>query len=203
MGVKGGTACRPSGWRPPLAAMKNPHYPGCTPPLPATAWREGLLLSLALLLAGCGSTHHGTVRSPPPARSWPTVKVDDPAAVNAVLMRALGLVGTPYRYGGNTPEGGFDCSGLVTYVYRDMLDLRLPRTSRELAQAQGPRIAPDRLAPGDLVFFGAGSEVSHVGIYVGEGRFVHAPSTGGTVRVDSLDGPWWRDHYSGARRVIR
>ena len=117
-------------------------------------------------------------------------------------MRAISLVGTPYRYGGNTPEGGFDCSGLVNYVYRDMLDLRLPRTSRELAAVQGPRIAPERLASGDLVFFGSGGTVSHVGIYVGEGRFVHAPSSGGTVRLDRLDGSWWRDHYSGARRLL-
>ncbi len=127
----------------------------------------------------------------------------DPAAANAVLMRALGLVGTPYRYGGNTPESGFDCSGLVTYVYRDMLDLRLPRTSRELAAIQGPRIDPQKLATADLVFFGSKGNVSHVGIYVGEGRFVHAPSTGGTVRLDRLDGAYWRDSYSGAKRVLR
>lgn len=117
-------------------------------------------------------------------------------------MRAISLVGTPYRYGGNTPEGGFDCSGLVTYVFGDMLELRLPRSSRELAQVQGPRIDPDRLAGADLVFFGDGRSVSHVGIYVGEGRFVHAPSSGGTVRLDALDGAYWRDHYSGARRVL-
>ncbi|WP_054658637.1 C40 family peptidase, partial [Stenotrophomonas pictorum] len=126
----------------------------------------------------------------------------DPAATSAVLMRALGLVGTPYRYGGNTPESGFDCSGLVTYVYRDMLALNLPRTSRELAAIQGPKIDPRQLANGDLVFFGDRGNVWHVGIYVGEGRFVHAPSTGGTVRLDSLEGPYWRDHYSGAKRVL-
>lgn len=131
------------------------------------------------------------------------VEPDDPASANAVLMRALSLVGTPYRYGGNTPEGGFDCSGLVNYVYRDMLDLKLPRTSRELAQVQGPKIAPQRLAAADLVFFGSRGNVSHVGIYVGEGRFVHAPSTGGTVRLDRLDGPYWIDHYTGSKRVLR
>lgn len=123
-------------------------------------------------------------------------------AASAVLMRALGLVGTPYRYGGNTPESGFDCSGLVTYVFRDMLDLRLPRTSRELAAIQGPKIAQDRLTAGDLVFFGNTGNVWHVGIYVGEGRFVHAPSTGGTVRLDHLDSTYWRKHYSGAKRVL-
>ena len=134
--------------------------------------------------------------------AWPQFTPVDPVRANAVLMRAISLVGTPYRWGGNTPESGFDCSGLVNFVYRDMLDLRLPRTSRELAAVQGPRIVPAQLASGDLVFFGNGDQVSHVGIYVGEGRFVHAPNAGGTVRLDRLDGNWWRDHYSGARRLL-
>jgi cell wall-associated NlpC family hydrolase len=157
----------------------------------------------AAVLAACGRQEVRPSRPPPVAvRSWPQVAPADPAAANAVLMRALGLVGTPYRYGGNTPESGFDCSGLVAYVYRDMLDLRLPRTSRELAAVQGPRIDPERLSAGDLVFFGNAGNVSHVGIYVGEGRFVHAPSTGGTVRLDSLGGAYWKDHYTGAKRVL-
>ena len=167
--------------------------------------RSAAFLSAALLcafLVGCGSDN---VRPTSPAtttRNWATVAPADPDAANAVLMRAISLVGTPYRYGGNTPDAGFDCSGLVNYVYRDMLDLRLPRTSRDLAAVQGPRLAPERLAPADLVFFGGHDNVSHVGIYVGEGRFVHAPSSGGTVRLDHLDGPYWRDHYSGAKRVL-
>lgn len=163
-------------------------------------------MAAMLALAGCGGGEQSVRRPTPPThdpRNWPQVAPADPVAANAVLIRALGLVGTPYRYGGNTPEGGFDCSGLVTYVFRDMLDLRLPRTSRELAEVQGPRIEPRRLAPADLVFFGSRGNVSHVGIYVGEGRFVHAPSTGGTVRLDYLDGPYWKDHYSGAKRVLR
>ena len=157
-----------------------------------------------MLLSACGGNDNVRPSKPVPVaqRHWPQVQPDDPAAANAVLMRAIGLVGTPYLYGGNTPQSGFDCSGLVTYVYRDMLDLRLPRTSRELAQVQGPRIAPEKLAAADLVFFGSRGNVSHVGIYVGEGRFVHAPSSGGTVRLDKLDGPYWRDHYSGAKRVL-
>lgn len=164
-----------------------------------------IILCAAAALAGCGGgekTRRQTLLISG-AREWPQVTPTNPGAANAVLMRALGLVGTPYRYGGNTPQGGFDCSGLVTYVYRDMLDLRLPRSSRDLAQVQGPKIAADKLATADLVFFGSGGTVSHVGIYIGEGRFVHAPSTGGTVRLDRLDGPYWRTNYSGSKRVLR
>ena len=154
----------------------------------------------AATLCACGSAPVREQASQ--SRHWGSARPADPAAANAVLMRAISLVGTPYRYGGNTPEGGFDCSGLVNYVYSDMLALRLPRTSRQLSEYQGPRIAPGSLAPADLVFFGDRGQVSHVGIYVGEGRFVHAPSTGGTVRLDRLDGSWWREHYTGARRVL-
>ena len=161
-------------------------------------------LMAILLLGGCGihDNVRPSARQSATTRDWPVVQPADPAKANAVLMRAISLVGTPYRHGGNTPEGGFDCSGLVNYVFRDMLDLRLPRTSRELSEVQGPRIATDRLAGGDLVFFGREGQVSHVGIYVGEGRFVHAPNSGGTVRLDRLDGTWWREHYTGARRLL-
>lgn len=188
----------------PARAEWAANYPGKHRPAPAcgrSRWAAPAVLLLGLALGGCGGGD--AVRTPSPAaRAWPVVAPDDPARANAILMRAISLVGTPYRYGGNTPESGFDCSGLVNYVYRDAVDLRLPRTSRDLAAWQGPRIAPQRLAAADLVFFGSRGNVSHVGIYVGEGRFVHAPSTGGTVRLDHLDGPYWRDHYSGARRVL-
>ena len=174
------------------------------PPRRSTQVMRAVTAGLALaclLLAGCGRQ---AVRPTAPAatRIWQPNAPSDPARANAVLMRALGLVGTPYRYGGNTPDSGFDCSGLVSYVYRDMANVQLPRTSRDLARAQGPRIATDRLASGDLVFFGSDGQVSHVGIYVGEGRFVHAPNSGGTVRLDRIDGAWWREHYTGARRLL-
>jgi len=219
----GVAACALEGGSAKMRPVDTTHYPGSAQSAPSvptkivwpalpTAWKAPsrfsllALLGCMLLVAGCG--HNDDVRPTPrraavvPQRAWPTVVPADPAAANAVLMRAISLVGTPYRYGGNTPEGGFDCSGLVNYVYRDMLDLRLPRTSRDLAAWQGPRIDPERLATADLVFFGNGGQVSHVGIYVGEGRFVHAPSTGGTVRLDHLDGTYWRQHYSGAKRVL-
>lgn len=183
--------------------MKAAHYPHHALPAPSRVLAASFLVVATCLLAACGSDNvRPTARDAGSTRHWPTIQPADPAAANAVLMRALSLVGTPYRYGGNTPEGGFDCSGLVNYVYRDMLDLRLPRTSRALAAVQGPRIDPQRLTAADLVFFGSSGQVSHVGIYVGEGRFVHAPSTGGTVRLDRLDGLYWREHYSGAKRVL-
>jgi len=188
------------------AILEVAHYPGSmhmTPVLRYRGCRLAALLTGLALLAACG---HAPPRRQPPAPAthvWPQVAPANPAAASSVLMRALGLVGTPYKYGGNTPESGFDCSGLVNYVYRDMLAMNLPRTSRELAALQGPRIDPRQLAAGDLVFFGDKGNVWHVGIYVGEGRFVHAPSTGGTVRLDYLDGAYWRDHYTGAKRVLR
>ena len=130
------------------------HYPGWSRAMPVAARLAAVLVAVVTLLAtGCGHEAVRPARPPVAARAWQVLPPPDPAAANAVLMRAIGLVGTPYRYGGNTPEGGFDCSGLVDYVYRDMLDLHLPRTSRALAAFQGPRIALDRLVAADLVFF--------------------------------------------------
>ncbi|HEX5960134.1 MAG TPA: C40 family peptidase [Rhodanobacteraceae bacterium] len=124
------------------------------------------------------------------------------SVANDVLIRAIGLVGTPYHWGGNTPESGFDCSGLVGYVFRTQANLVLPRTSRAMAALDAPRIARKDLQPGDLLFFGRRRHVNHVAIYVGNGRFVNAPDTGGTVRLDRLDGYYWRDHYLFAKRVL-
>lgn len=123
-------------------------------------------------------------------------------AAQDVLFLAISLVGTPYRYGGNTPAGGFDCSGLIGYVFRQAAALSLPRTTRELQAMRGRDVRRSQLASGDLVFFGSRGRVNHAGIYVGEGRFVHAPSSGGTVRLDALDGHYWRDHYLGAKRIL-
>lgn len=186
--------------------MGSAHYPDKARGTPAKAWRVAAV-ALAAILAGCGGGAGTVRRAPAPSRValpavWPAVKPQDPDSANAVLMRALSLVGTPYRYGGNTPEAGFDCSGLVAYVYRDVLDRALPRTSADLARV-GPALAPLQMAAGDLVVFGPAGRVNHVGIYVGEGRFVHAPSSGGTVRLDRVDGPYWREHFQGGRRVLQ
>ena len=121
--------------------------------------------------------------------------------VKNVLQRALALLGTPYRWGGTSPDKGFDCSGLVSYVFRNALGVELPRVSRDQART-GELIADkSELAEGDLVFFGKRGRVDHVGIYVGEGRFVHAPSTGKDVMVSSLETGYWSGKYMQARRV--
>jgi len=158
-------------------------------------WHRGRLLAACAVLLWLGAC--ATV-SPP--RS--SVPVPPATVANNVLFRAIGLVGTPYRWGGNTPDSGFDCSGLVDYVFRTEAGLALPRTSREIAALDAPTIARSALEPGDLLFFGHRHRVNHVAIYVGHGRFVNAPDKGGTVRLDELGGYYWRDHYLFAKRVL-
>lgn len=171
---------------------------------PARAARLALLVVAIALLAACASAprRSGTTQSAlasEPARG-PEGEID---AANDVLFRAMALVGTPYRYGGNTPAGGFDCSGLVDYIYRNATGLELPRTSHEMADMDARKVKRmTQLVSGDLVFFDIGGRISHVGVYVGKGRFVHAPNTGGTVRLDDIDGPYWRDHFAYGRRVL-
>ena len=120
--------------------------------------------------------------------------------VKNVLQRALALLGTPYRWGGTTTDG-FDCSGLVGYVFRTTIGIDLPRVSRDMAHT-GKIIERSELSPGDLVFFGRRKgRVDHVGIYVGEGNFVHAPRTGREVTVSTLEGGYWGSKFIQARRV--
>ena len=127
----------------------------------------------------------------------------DNGKVQSLLRRAMTLLGTPYRWGGSNPDSGFDCSGLVGYVFRSALGIELPRVSREMAHDNNAELINDRaaLAAGDLVFFGRKGRVDHVGIYVGEGRFLHAPSTGKDVRVDTLLSGYWGNKFMQARRV--
>ncbi len=123
-------------------------------------------------------------------------------AAGSVAALALRQRGEPYRFGGRSPSTGFDCSGLVQWVF-GRFGYHLPREAHEQYRV-GLAVPRARLRKGDLVFFrvGRGRQPAHVGLYVGGGRFVHAPSTGERVREDSLSNPYWRRHYMGARRIL-
>jgi cell wall-associated NlpC family hydrolase len=146
------------------------------------------LLFLLVLLTACGSS---------PARQ-------DSARtghMNDLVMYAISLAETPYQYGGSSERSGFDCSGYVGHVYREVLDIRLPRTTKALS-AVGAPLSQRELRPGDLVFFNTQRRpFSHVGIYVGERKFVHSPKTGDRIRVENMELNYWKSRYNGARRV--
>ncbi|RPE77181.1 cell wall-associated NlpC family hydrolase [Vulcaniibacterium tengchongense] len=170
--------------------------------LPAPATRASLpeamtLSDRALLLA----TDLNRLLTPDGAVAAQNAAGDDEGKIKKVLQRALALLGTPYRWGGSDPDKGFDCSGLVGYVFRNALGIELPRVSREMAQTG--ELVKDRaqLSAGDLVFFGRRGRVDHVGIYVGDGRFVHAPSRGKDVQVSSLETGYWSTKFMQARRL--
>lgn len=183
--------------------------------VPDLARRTSLTLllggGLAALLAGCASRPPAVrsggggmaARGTPVPATQPPLDLD-PAGREASVAQAMLLVNTPYRWGGNTPEGGFDCSGLVRYVFDHVAAgtpaaRRLPRTTAQWAAATVP-VAEGGVQRGDLVFFNTGAPFSHMGIYVGGGQFVHAPSSGGTVRKDSVSSRYFGARYQGARR---
>lgn len=188
---------------------KTRHYPAGRGAAPIAAW-PGLLPLALLALSGCASVGGG--------REEPVVELSEPAALESphtgpavpldlraddLLMRAMGLIGTRYRYGGTTPQQGFDCSGFTSYVFREALGLQLPRTANDQFARAGTPVPQDRLAAGDLVFFRQRrGRIDHVGIYVGEGRFIHSPSRGGRVRIDALAAPHWARSYEGAKRLL-
>ena len=152
-----------------------------------------------LVLSGCGTTRSPSSSS---SSSSPRAPVYSPLSDEQaydIAIHALGLVGTPYRYGGNTPDSGFDCSGLIGYVYRSRVGTAPPRTVAKLS-SWGQSIGSGDLRTGDLVVFGTGRTPNHAGIYVGDGRFVHAPSTGGTVRLDHLESRHWARQNASFRR---
>ena len=118
-----------------------------------------------------------------------------------LVINAMGFLGVPYKYGGNSAETGFDCSGFVRAVFEESLGKVLPRRADEQAAATDP-IERSELKPGDLVFFNTMRRAfSHVGIYVGDGKFIHSPRSGSTVRVEDMRKAYWETRFNGARRV--
>jgi cell wall-associated NlpC family hydrolase len=149
-------------------------------------------LALLLLLAGCGTLTKPTV---PPVE---TSRSADPRG-HEIALFALGLVDTGYRFGGKNPDAGLDCSGMVSYVFENAAGLRVAGSAADIAR-QGRPVNGEGLRPGDLVFFNTRNKPrSHVGIYIGDGRFIHAPNTNGKVRTDSLTTGWFATRFEEAR----
>lgn len=167
------------------------------------------LTAALVLLTGCASAPSDTSAWLDPQGSR-NAKIDidalDPvtaiaAAQHPLTRQALTHLGISYRYGGDAPDEGFDCSGLIYYSAQTSLGLKLPRRSADLARV-GLKVDKQELAIGDLVFFNTlGRRYSHVGIYLGNQLFVHAPSSGGQVRVENMNKRYWASRYNGARRI--
>lgn len=168
------------------------------------------VMLLSALASGCGTRQVATqtIQTPSPpaaphgsgARDYFVLENGDDAS--EVVMYALGLLGTGYTFGGRNPEAGLDCSGMVSYIVEQVSGRRLPHNAAEIAQITRP-IAVSELQPGDLVFFNTlNRRHSHMGIYMGEGRFVHAPSSRGRVRIESLHNNYFHPRIDGARTLI-
>jgi len=146
-----------------------------------------LLLSI-LLLSSCSSVKND-------------VRTSEGSAASYLTSYAKSLLGTPYKYGGNSPDTGFDCSGFVDHVFSHTLGIKLPRSTDKISLV-GHKISKNELRLGDLVFFNTlKRKYSHVGIYLGGDRFIHAPSSGGSVRTEDMRDDYWKIHYDGARRI--
>jgi murein DD-endopeptidase len=151
-----------------------------------------LIGALPLALAACASA--------PPSRVRPSSPPVSETAADRAASNAAKMLGKPYRYGGATPSAGFDCSGLVQFSFKQA-GVSVPHNTERQRQTSRP-VRLSELRRGDLIFFDQeGKKNSHVGIYVGDGKFVHAPSSGKEVRRDRLDAPYWKKHLSEARRV--
>ena len=132
-----------------------------------------------------------------------TVKQDaSPAHVKKVIKRAHTLLGIPYLWGGMSLEKGFDCSGMLVYLFKHEADIHVPRTTAAMLGAKLQKVARRDLKPGDAVFFSTqgSTRSNHVGLYIGENRFIHAPRKGKTIRIDSMDNSYWKKNYTTARR---
>jgi len=156
-----------------------------------------LIYALTLSLAGCSSL-------PPSSRTTTDHVINrqlDPKAEEAVLY-SLGLLDTGYRFGGRNPEAGLDCSGMVIYIYNQVASMNLSGSAADLAK-RGHAVDKRDLLPGDLVFFNtSGRSFSHVGLYIGDNRFIHAPSTNGKVRIERLDSSYFSSRFEVARTLF-
>ena len=167
--------------------------------------RTALTAAIILPLASCGlfsGKHHPKTKTHTTARTVQLVRIsniDRTQGSQELMLHSMGLIGTPYRWGGSSTATGFDCRGMIQFVYKNALDVSLPRTARDMAAASR-KIPDNQLKAGDLVFFNTGgsSQYSHVGLYIGNGEFIHAPSSGKTIKTEKLSSPYYAKHYLGA-----
>ncbi|MDN0083608.1 C40 family peptidase [Crenobacter sp. SG2305] len=168
-------------------------------------------LVLPLLLLSClmfsapsfGAKQDDDASDAPAASDGQNSKSVASALAGDILMQAMGLVGVAYRFGGSSPTSGFDCSGLIRYVFQRSIGMDLPRTAAEQART-GKAVNRDELQTGDIVFFNTrGFANSHSGIYLGKGKFIHAPSSGKSISISDMNEAYWTTHFNGARRVLR
>jgi cell wall-associated NlpC family hydrolase len=160
-----------------------------------------ILLSAAVIaLTGIGSVH--ATEQQPKLSDEPSLFERYTSSAQDLILKGLELVGINYRRGGTDPDSGLDCSGFVQLVFKDAVGMLLPRTAKEQSQV-GNVIDKDELKPGDLVFFNTMRRTfSHVGIYLGDNRFLHSPRTGAEIRVEDMSQGYWTKRYNGARRVV-
>lgn len=172
---------------------------GCAAALTARASEQGIGLQATPVPVNTAPDHSGRDA---PTELEPSLNLGVARAIDAMLERALRLQGTRYRAGGNSPETGFDCSGFVGYLYRDILGFQLPRSAHQIWQF-GRTVERTMLRPGDLVFYNTMRRpYSHVGLFLGEDTFVHAPASGGRVRTENMGDRYWAARWNGAKRVV-
>ena len=190
--------------------------PDLYPPLPMTSFARILFLVVPLIAIAKASYAQESTNTDGTTISYSrdllhrvstntqTVIYSTSDNIASMIETGLGYLGIRYRKGGNGPEsGGFDCSGLVKKVFGTAMGLSLPRTAAEMAKT-GDKVSKQELMPGDLVFFNTLNRAfSHVGIYLGNSQFLHSPSTGGVVRVESMDVSYWRKRFNGGRRLVQ
>lgn len=158
------------------------------------------LLAAALLSGGIGASSAAEQGRKPDEQMSFLERYTN--AAQDVILQGLKLVGVRYRLGGNDEDSGLDCSGFVRLVFKDSIGASLPRTAREMSEV-GQQVNTNELKPGDLVFFNTMRRTfSHVGIYLGDNHFMHAPRTGAEVRVESMESSYWMKRYNGARRIL-
>ena len=155
-----------------------------------------------LLLAALLTTPVQAAGEPAPVADGPAASKSYVDRAGELALQALTLIGIKYKWGSSDPEHGLDCSGLVSHVFHQVAGVILPRDSRAMSKV-GTTVEPQDLKPGDLVFFNTRKQpFSHVGIYIGEDRFVHAPRRGREVEVSELRDSYWKKRFNGARRVV-